>query len=230
MQITNSRQEYYELTGVIFDMDGLIYDSERLFYRHKLEIMKEYGYTETEESYSKTLGLTGETLKQTVLSLYGNDYPFFEISQKARGAMMKTIKKEGLPIKSGIIPLLRYLNKNHIPCAIASSTHIEYIREYLSATKLSSYFQAVIGGDMIANSKPAPDIFLEAAKQLDCQPEQCLVLEDSENGILAAHRAGIPVICIPDMKYPAPEYVSMTFDLLENAEKVVSMLTASASD
>ena len=230
MQITNSNQEHYELTGVIFDMDGLIYDSERLFFRHKLEIMKEYGYTETEESYSKTLGLTGETLKQTVLSLYGNDYPYFEISQKARKVMMNTIKKEGLPVKPGIVPLLKYLNTHQIPCAIASSTHIEYIREYLSATHLSSYFQAVIGGDMITNSKPAPDIFLEAARQLGCQPEHCLVLEDSENGILAAHRAGIPVICIPDMKYPAPEYVSMTFDLLESAEKVPSMLTASASD
>ena len=230
MQITNSNQEHYELTGVIFDMDGLIYDSERLFFRHKLEIMKEYGYTETEESYSKTLGLTGETLKQTVLSLYGNDYPYFEISQKARKVMMNTIKKEGLPVKPGIVPLLKYLNTHQIPCAIASSTHIEYIREYLSATHLSSYFQAVIGGDMITNSKPAPDIFLEAARQLGCQPEHCLVFEDSENGILAAHRAGIPVICIPDMKYPAPEYVSMTFDLLESAEKVPSMLTASASD
>lgn len=230
MYITNSRHNSYELTGVIFDMDGLIYDSERLFFRHKLKIMKEYGYTETEESYSKTLGLTGETLKQTVLALYGNDYPYFEISKKARGEMIKTIKTEGLPIKPGIIPLLKYLHTHQIPCAIASSTHIEYIREYLSVTQLSSYFHAVIGGDMIANSKPAPDIFLEAARQLGSRPEHCLVLEDSENGILAAHRAGIPVICIPDMKYPAPEYVCMTFDLLENAEMVLPMLTASASD
>lgn len=230
MHITNNKQEQYELTGVIFDMDGLIYDSERMFFRHKLTVMKEYGYTETEENYSKTLGLTGETLKQTVLSLYGEDYPYFEISQKARKAMMQTIKKEGLPIKPGIVPLLQYLNSYEIPCAIASSTHIEYIKEYLAATSLSSYFQAIIGGDMIANSKPAPDIFLEAARQLRCEPEHCLVLEDSENGILAAHRAGIPVIGIPDMKYPAPEYIDMTFALLESAEAVLAMLTASSSD
>ncbi|MBO4996597.1 MAG: HAD family phosphatase [Lachnospira sp.] len=230
MQITNNKNQHYELMGVIFDMDGLIYDSERMFFRHKREVMKEYGYTETEENYSKTLGLTGETLKQTVLSLYGEDYPYFEISQKARKVMMKTIKKEGLPIKSGIVPLLQFLNSHELPCAIASSTHIEYIKEYLSATGLSSYFQAVIGGDMITNSKPAPDIFLEAARQLNCEPKHCLVLEDSENGILAAHRAGIPVIGIPDMKYPAPEYIDMTFDLLESAENILTMLTDSSSD
>lgn len=225
MKLTNTSGTSILVEGVIFDMDGLIYDSERLFFQQKQIVTREYGYTETEENYVQTLGLTGETLKSTMLSIYGKDYPFEEISKKSRENMMKFISQNGLPIKKGITQLLQFLKQNNIPCAIASSTHLTYIQEYLSKTNLSSYFSAVIGGDMIRHSKPEPDIFLEAAAALSLSPSQCLVLEDSENGILAAHNAGIPVICIPDMKQPQDTFCSLTFDLLSDASRLPSMFS-----
>lgn len=217
MVIINAKNERLQIDGVIFDMDGLIYDSERLFFQQKQLVTAEYGYEETEEKYVRTLGLTGETLKNTMLSIYGTDYPFEKISQESRIRMMEYVSQNGLPIKKGIAKLLQFLNQHQIPCAIASSTHIRYITGYLKVTGLTKYFQAVIGGDMISRSKPEPDIFLKAAEEIGCIPQHCLVLEDSENGILAAHNAGIPVICIPDMKQPDTYYQAMTFDLIEDA-------------
>jgi HAD superfamily hydrolase (TIGR01509 family) len=224
MILTNCESQSYELKGVIFDMDGLIFDSERLFFRHKQTVARDYGYEITEEQYCETLGLTGDTLMNRLHLQYGESYPAEEISQKTRQSMMAAVAKDGLPIKDGIVALLKFLEKNHIPCAIASSTHLRYIKEYLRQTGLQNYFAAIIGGDMIAHSKPAPDIFLKAADGIQCAPEHALVLEDSENGIRAAQRAHIPVICIPDMKYPAQEYIELTFALVENAREVIKML------
>lgn len=223
MIIQNSKTNYV-CNGVIFDMDGLIFDSERLFFQHKRQVCAEYGYEETEETYAVTLGLNGSILKETLLAQKGPDYPAEEISRISRQRMMKTVRNSGIPVKTGIVELLEFLKKKQIPCAIASSTHIDFVKEYLTIAKISDYFTAVIGGNMISKSKPEPDIFLAAAKAIGCMPEECLVLEDSENGILAAHNAKIPVICIPDMKYPADRFKELTFDLKQDATQLLNTI------
>lgn len=207
-------------------MDGLIFDSERLFFQHKRQVCAEYGYEETEETYAVTLGLNGAILKETLLKQKGPDYPAEEISRISRERMIKTVRNSGIPVKPGIRDLLEYLKDHQIPCAIASSTHIDFVKEYLSIAGLTDYFTAIIGGNMVSKSKPEPDIFLAAATAIGCAPSECLILEDSENGILAAHNAKIPVICIPDMKYPAPRFKEFTFDLKDDATQLLDTIKA----
>lgn len=207
---------------VIFDMDGLIFDTENLFMRELGKVMAEGGYTLTRERYVKTLGLTGEILKNTMLEYYGSDYPHAEMSRKARASVDKAALNGELTVKPGIRDLLVHLKEKGIPCAVASSTHTVYVEKYLTAAGLRGYFDEVIGGEMAARSKPAPDIFLKALN--GTKPVKALVLEDSENGIKAAHAAGIPVICIPDMVYPSPECEAMTVSVVNSAADVVNML------
>lgn len=207
---------------VIFDMDGLIFDTENLFMRELGAVMAESGYMLTRERYVKTLGLTGEILKNTMLGYYGSDYPHAEMSRRARERVDRAALAGELTVKPGIRGLLELLRERGIPCAVASSTHTVYVEKYLAAAGLREYFDEVIGGELAARSKPAPDIFLKALK--GTEPKNALVLEDSENGIKAAHAAGIPVICIPDMVYPSPECEAMTAAVVNSAAEVPGLL------
>ncbi len=207
---------------VIFDMDGLIFDSERLFMRELGAVMKEYGYTLTEENYKKMLGFTKDALYSMAKDMYGEDYPHYEISAKARERVDKIALANGMPIKDGIQELLNFLNKKNIPCVVASSTHREYVELYLKTSGIAEFFSEIIGGDMAERSKPEPDIFLVALG--DTPPQKALVLEDSRNGIIAAHKANIPVICIPDMTCPDTETKSLLLAVADSAYDVIEYI------
>lgn len=207
---------------VIFDMDGLIFDSERIFMRELGEAMKGYGYEMRREDYIKTLGLTGKALSDMTRGIYGEDYPHEKLSRMAREKVDEIALNGEMPVKQGITKLLEFLKANNIPCAVASSTHTRYVKKYLDIAGLLKYFDAVIGGDMVSRSKPEPDIFLAALDKT--LPQNALVLEDSENGIIAASRAGIPVICIPDMAFPRDEIRSLALAVAESAQDVILML------
>lgn len=207
---------------IIFDMDGLIFDSERVFMRELRAVAKNYGYDITEEKYVQTLGLTGDTLLKKKTEQYGTDYPHYELSRQARDRVDAIALSGGLPVQPGIKELLIFLNDSGIPCAVASSTHTGYVEKYLEASGLRGYFDTVIGGDMAERSKPEPDIFLIAAGSTP--PDKALVLEDSTNGIIAASRAGIPVICIPDMTYPTKEIKRLTAGVVRSAADVTDII------
>lgn len=207
---------------IIFDMDGLIFDSERVFMGELAVVARDYGYEVTEENYVKSLGLAGDTLYNQQKSIYGEDYPHYEISRKARDRVDNIALSTGLPVKRGIRELLIFLSDNNIPCAVASSTHVRYVEKYLEAANIKKFFRTIIGGDMVPKSKPEPDIFLEAAG--NTPPERCLVLEDNTNGIIAASRAGIPVICIPDMVYPTADIKALTEAVVDTAHEVINLI------
>lgn len=210
----------------IFDMDGLIFDTERLFMNMKNIVLEEHGYPAREEDYVQTIGLAGENLHQKLIELYGADYPADEITAKAR-ALVNTYMEEHWPdVKPGIRQLLEWFQAHNVTCCVASSTSHTFVEKYLKLAGLNEYFSYIIGGDEIRHSKPAPDIFLAALQHyneitnLNIAPEDALVLEDSANGIRAAHAASIPVVCIPDMQQPSNEIQEMTAAVLKAADEL----------
>ncbi len=207
----------------IFDMDGLIFDTERLFMTTKDGVMKEYGYTQQKDDYIHTLGTCGQQLLDILHRLYGDDYPAEEISRKCRTLVTEKIRRDGPPVKPGIPELLAWFAANNIPCCVASSTKHDIVAEYLRLAKLDQYFAFIIGGDQVQRSKPNPDIFLAACQRANIKPEHSLVLEDSENGILAASNAKIPVVCIPDLKVPSEEIAAKTAAIVSSATDVISL-------
>lgn len=213
------------LKKVIFDMDGLIFDSERLFMNCLKAEMTDRNYSLTEQIYVCTLGLSSKAAEKYMKERYGEQYPYHEISEAAR-LRMSELSKKGLPVKKGIFNLLKYLRSKNISCVVASSTKSKFVYSYLKSSGLSEYFSEIIGGDMVKNSKPAPDIFLKALGT--AQKENTIVLEDSENGVKAAINAGIGVICIPDMKRPDKKILDLTLACVEDADcavKVIASLT-----
>lgn len=208
---------------VIFDMDGLIFDTERLFMEKKADVLREYGYEHREEDYIKTLGTTGRQLADILHEIYGDDYPAETISKKTRCLVNAELEANGPKTKAGIKTLLQWLQEKEIPCCVASSTHHDYVEKYLSLAGLSGYFSFIVGGNEISRSKPEPDIFLAACIHFHIAPSRALVLEDSENGILAAANAGIPVVCIPDLKMPSKNIAKKTAAVLKTAAEVISL-------
>lgn len=205
----------------IFDMDGLLFDTERLFMNEKGKVMKDYGLIQREEDYIRTLGTSGNTLSRILHELYGPDYPEKEITDRTRAAVNQYITRNGPPVKSGIPELLEFLKRQKIPCCVATSSPAAVAASYIRQAGLSAFFSFIIGGDEIAHSKPDPEIFLTACRKQNVRPENAVVFEDSENGILAAWRGGIPVICIPDLKMPEPEIAEKTVAVCETAGKVI---------
>lgn len=211
---------------VIFDMDGLIFDTERLFMEKKAIILKKYGFEARESDYIQTIGLAGIQLSQKLEELYGSDYPAQEITDETRALVNAYMEQHGPDVKPGIPALLQRLAALKIPCVVASSTESPFVRHYLTLARLDGFFDFVIGGESVLRSKPNPDIFLLACEKAGVTPEDALVFEDSENGVRAAHAAHIPVICIPDLKQPAPEIRNLCFSVCRSAEDVVSLLAS----
>ena len=215
----------YKPSLFIFDMDGLLFDTERLFMNIRAEVLAEYGYVHRDEDYMKTIGTSGENLRAILRDIYGPDYPEAAISAESRSRQQDYIRKNGPGVKPGIRSLLEWAKKHAIPCCVASSTHANYVNEFLRLAGLDDFFSFVIGGDQVTRSKPDPEIFLLACEKADTPPSKALVLEDSENGVLAAVRGGIPVICIPDLKQPSEEIIQKAAAVVSNAEEVISWLS-----
>ena len=208
------------LRKAIFDMDGLIFDSERLFMNCLKVEMAKHGYLLTEAIYVNTLGLAKSDCEIYMKSVYGQDYPFEEISTIARNKMVSIARTE-LPVKEGIRELLQHFTNHNVECVVASSTETKYIHIYMENAGLLQYFSKLIGGETVIRSKPEPDIFLKALG--NTEKENAVILEDSENGIIAASRAEIRAICIPDMKYPSADILAKTFARVGNAFDVIKM-------
>lgn len=217
--ILEAAKHFTEKRAFLFDMDGLIFDTEQLFMEQLAIVMKEHGYTLTKELYVQSLGLTGETLKNLMCGAYGEDYPFAELGAESRRRVSIVAETVGLRVKPGIRALLEWLREQHKNCAVVSSTHAEYVRKYLEYAGIDSYFMEVIGGDMVEKSKPEPDIFLLGCEKTGVTPDEAVVLEDSENGIRSASRAGIATICVPDLKFPG-EQVLPLIDVIVTAGEI----------
>lgn len=116
--------------------------------------------------------------------------------------------------KQGVEELLKYLKDKGFKVGIASSTREKIVRRQISEGGLLEYFDQIVGGDMVKHSKPEPDIFLEACGRLESKPENCYVIEDSYNGIRAAHAAGMHPIMVPDLMEPTEEMKSLAEQIL----------------
>ena len=219
----------FNFTAVIFDMDGTLFDTEKLCSQCEIRACAEMGYTMTPEIYLGTVGLPshGERgWRAFLLGHYGPDFPIDEVARRTRRYMNVEIAQNGLPIKPGASELLDWLDANHIPRAIASSSARESIAHHLERVGWTNRIDLFVGGDEIAHGKPAPDIFLEAARRLSVSPLQCAAFEDSEAGVRSAHAAAMYVIMIPDLKLPSDEVRALANHVLPSLNEARLLLSS----
>lgn len=214
---TNSR-------AVIFDMDGVIFDSETCCHEVWTYIAKKHDIKDLDKIYHKLLGINSEATKKIFLEYYGQDFPYDSIKQEMREEFHRRYGGGRLPKKPFIEELLQDLKKNGYMTAIASSTSTPTVKKEIEEAGLLKYFDAIVGGDMVSKSKPDPEIFLIAADQLGSVPEKTFVIEDSYNGIRAAHEGGFIPIMVPDMLPPDEEMKEKAAVILDSLKEVADFI------
>lgn len=205
-----------KLEAVIFDMDGVIFDSEKANIECWKVVSKKYNMPNLNSILLKCLGTTDQLTKQIFLDEYGKNFPYDKIEKEVSNLFNQKYNNR-LPIKKGVLECLNFLYKNKIKMAVASSTKQSIVELQLKIAKLYKFFNIIIGGDFIKNSKPNPEIFIEVCNRLNVKPKNTYVIEDSYNGISAAFNGEMHPVMIPDLLPPNDEIkhkVDYIFDSL----------------
>ena len=215
------------VSGVIFDMDGLMFDTERMWDTFWGPVCDRLGLAHPPaQFYSSGRGLAGESLLRHVQEYFpGQDVQrLIDLTwQQAAEAFTRPV-----PCKPGLFELLGWLREHHIPCAVASSTLRAMVQRNLDNTGVTPYITAVIGGEDVHRSKPDPEAFLLAAKALGVPITECLVLEDSHNGVRAGHASGAKTVMVPDLMPVTDEMRALYDDCCQSLLEVRDKLAAGA--
>ena len=208
------------MDAVIFDLDGLLADTEIISLKVYQELLEDFGIPFTEETYSREYsGHREEENVQRFLDTYDLPWNFDQTLEKVYELEARILAK-GVNLKKGAKNLLAFLQREGIPIALATSSVESRARMILDSNGILSLFDHLVFAKDVKRSKHYPDIFLKACSDLNVLPESCLVLEDSEAGIEVASRAGISVICIPDLKIPAQSFLNKTEQVFQDLDDV----------
>lgn len=196
-----------DFDAVVFDMDGVIFDSERATMLCWLALAEKYNIPDIEKPYYACTGTTMAKTREIMKEAYGEDFDYDCFAAEASRMYHEKYDGGNLPMKPGVTELLEALKKAGKKIALASSTRRQTVENQLRWAKIDTYFDAVICGDMVERSKPAPDIFLKACEVLGVAPTRAYAIEDSYNGIRSAHAGALLPIMVPDL---LPETEEMT--------------------
>ena len=188
-----------KIKAVIFDMDGVIFDTEMVYLRVWSEVFEKYGYKMTKDIYASVLGTGRENVKKVFLDTFGDELPIDDMYIEKDENLAIAIEK-GVPLKSGVHEILKYLKDNDFKIALATSAVSERAFKQLRQGNIEKFFNVVVCRDEVRETKPNPEIFLKAAKKLMVEPNECIVIEDSSAGIEAAFNAGMIPIHVVDLK------------------------------
>lgn len=213
------------IKGAIFDMDGLMIDSEKIVIMGYEFAMNKFGYGREILDLAKScIGLTYDDTRRKFNENMGNGFDYDTFKPYVSDFVHKYFKTNGVPVKKGLFELLEVLKNVGCKLCVATSTRESTARDELIDAKILPYFEDLVSGDKIQNGKPAPDIFLEAAKRIDVQPQNCIVFEDSINGIKAAYNAGMKAIMVPDMIEPTEEILPMIYKRLNSLDEAIPLI------
>ena len=193
-----------DIKAVVFDMDGVIFDSERGCLNVWNELAEEYGLENMEEVFKRCIGTTVVATSQILRDAYGEDFDVPKFQKLASLRFHERFDDGRLPVLKGARELLIYLSEHKYIIGLASSTREATVKQQLTDAGLIGYFDYITCGDMLKVSKPEPDIYLLACKNLGVEPKNAIAIEDSFNGIRSAYRAGMIPFMVPDL-IPADE-------------------------
>ncbi|MBQ7044900.1 MAG: HAD family phosphatase [Clostridia bacterium] len=181
--------------NVIFDMDGTLLDTQRIFIDAWDYAGEKQGIENLGAHIPNVCGM-GEPDWTAYLVENFKELDILKFKTDAHTFIVDHLE---VKFKKGAKELLEFLKQNGIKMAIASGSNTQVVKHHLGVVEADDYFLAVLGGETVENSKPAPDIFLKAAQAIDANPADCFVIEDSENGIRAGKAAGMQCIGVPDI-------------------------------
>ncbi|MEP6977938.1 MAG: HAD family phosphatase [Thermoleophilia bacterium] len=191
------------IEAVIFDLDGVILDSEELWDEVRENLAREREGQWHEGAQADMMGMSSREWSVYMHERIGLPEPPEEINAEVVRRMLERYRRE-LPLIPGAVEAVECLGARW-PLGLASSSNRELIDAALEASDLARHFRVTVSSEEVARGKPAPDVYLEAARRLAVAPESCAAVEDSHNGIRSAKAAGMRTIAIPNQRFPPGE-------------------------
>ena len=229
LSLAKSTSKTHQIKAFIFDMDGLLLDTETLSFESFVTTAKRYDIAVGIEHYQDMIGLNAAT----GIEILKRILPFNMDAVAFKNEWLDVYQElliGHVPTKEGAHPFLARLHQLNIPRAVATSSSGAKARRILQKTGLMRFIQHVTGGDEVTTGKPAPDVYIDAAKKLGITPKHCLAFEDSNNGVTAALAAGMRVIQIPDLspsnRLPNPP----DFNICSSLREAASLIGLSLDD
>jgi HAD superfamily hydrolase (TIGR01509 family) len=215
--------------AVIFDLDGVLLDSEQVWNRAKEELVHERGGRWRDQAPRDMMGMSSPEWSAYLRDELGVDLEPGEISDDVV-ARLERIYRESLPVLDGAAEAVERLAARW-PLGLASSSNREIIDLFLELSGLAERFAVTLSSEEVARGKPAPDVYLEAARRLGAEPARCAAIEDSANGIRAARAAGMRVLALPNPHYPPdPEALAEADELIGSLHELTPERVEGAQD
>jgi HAD superfamily hydrolase (TIGR01509 family) len=186
--------------AIIFDLDGVLLDSEQRWNEAKEALVRETGGTWLEEAPEVMMGMSSPEWSAYLRDDLGVQRDLDAINDDVVRRMHESYE-DGLPLLPGALETVRTLAARW-PLGLASSSNREIIDVFLERSGVGDLFGATVSSEQVARGKPAPDVYVETARRLGVDPRACVAIEDSANGLRAAHAAGMPVVAAPNPHYP----------------------------
>ena len=206
------------IEAVVFDLDGVIVDSEHVWDEVRQRLAEERGGRWHDQASRDMMGMSSPEWSAYMHDVVGLAEPPEEINAEVV-RRLEAVYREELPLLDGAMEAVEALAARW-PLGLASSSNRELIDLVLRVSGLERWFAATVSSEEVPRGKPAPDVYLEAARRLNVPPERCAAVEDSENGIRSAKAAGMRVVAIPNPQYPPAD------DALAAADVVLPAVAA----
>jgi HAD superfamily hydrolase (TIGR01509 family) len=204
------------IEAVVFDLDGVLVDSEEAWDEARRQLAEERGGRWSDRAQKDMMGMSSTEWSRYMHDVVGVPEAPEEISAEVV-TRLESVYRERLPLVPGAVAAVERVAARW-PLAVASSSNRPLIDLFLELSGLASFFRVTVSSEEVARGKPAPDVYLEAAKRLGYDPTECAAVEDSENGIRSAVSAGLRVIAIPNRAFPPSS------EALEDADVVIESL------
>lgn len=212
------------IKAMIFDMDGVLFDTERVLKDCWIKTAKEMNFSIGEEELRQMRGASAAFCNTLFQKWYEGKVDYKKARARRSQYLEEYIDLHSIPEKKGLKELLNYLKQQNIPFAIATSTERKRASEYWEMAKITNLISASVCGDEVTNSKPDPEIFLTAAKKLHVPIQDCMVVEDSINGLKAARASGAFSCMVPDLTTYSEDLKPICDFVCEDLTSCISLL------
>ena len=191
--------------AVIFDMDGVLIDTEKHYNTAWCQAATEAGFPFTREHALLLRSCEAKEGEKLMQGIFGPSFDYYAIRERRRELVRERLAQYGLEKKPGVEETLRFLRAKGIKTAVATATALDITKSHLTTIGVCDLFDSIVSAKNVAHGKPEPDVYLYACEQIGERPQDCMAVEDSPNGILAAYRAGLRTVMVPDLTQPDEE-------------------------
>ena len=216
------------ICAVIFDMDGVLIDTEKHYNAAWCQAATEAGFPFTREHALLLRSCEAKEGEKLMQGIFGPSFDYYAIRERRRELVRERLAQYGLEKKPGVEETLRFLRAKGIKTAVATATALDITKSHLTTIGVCDLFDSIVSAKNVAHGKPEPDVYLYACEQIGERPQDCMAVEDSPNGIMAAYRAGLRTVMVPDLTQPDEELTKYLYACVNSLSDLCELVDKEA--